>query len=117
MHQLNLVFGTSQFAICTVLAAFMGGLAMRSFLAGHWAGQVRRPLVAYALLDVLTGLYGVAFRAILSSASPLYVAFWRAFKPEPAVFGAFQFVLLGVLLLPRQSAWARPYRCCRDSPC
>ena len=36
-RQLHLVFGTSQVAISTVLAAFMTGLALGALIAARWA--------------------------------------------------------------------------------
>lgn len=44
------VFGTSELAIATVLAAYMAGLAAGAALAGRYASRVRRPVLAYGLL-------------------------------------------------------------------
>ena len=54
------MFGTSDAAIGAVLASYMGGLAIGSALAGRWANRVRRPVLAYGLLEV-----GVALGALL----------------------------------------------------
>jgi len=99
-RQLHVVFGTSQLAITTVLAAFMAGLALGSFGAARWAGRTTRPLLAYAVLEGFIGLYAVAFPWILRLATPVYLGFWQVVEPGPAAFGAFQFVLVGILLLP-----------------
>ena len=47
-RMLGLVFGATTFAISTVLAAFMGGLALGSAWAGRLAARIKRPLRAYA---------------------------------------------------------------------
>ena len=47
-RQLHLVFGTSQLAICTLLAAFMGGLALGALAAARWAARAKHPLLWYA---------------------------------------------------------------------
>ena len=60
-RHLNLVFGTSQLAICTVLAAFMAGLALGSFAAARWANRITRPLLAYAVIEAFIGAYAIAF--------------------------------------------------------
>jgi spermidine synthase len=99
-RQLHLIFGTSQLAISTVLAAFMAGLAAGGFAAARFGARVRRPLIAYAALEAFIGAYAIAFPWILELARPLYLAFWRSFEPGLATFGAFQLVLLGALLLP-----------------
>ena len=49
---LGLAFGVTVFAISTVLAAFMGGLAIGSLVGGHRADSVRRPLRVYGLVEL-----------------------------------------------------------------
>ncbi|MSP55373.1 MAG: hypothetical protein EXR69_07210 [Myxococcales bacterium] len=98
-RELHLVFGTSQFAIATVLAAFMTGLSAGGWLASRAADRLRRPLVAYAVLEVLIGLFALAFPWLRDGLTPIYLSFFREAQPSPLVFGAFQFVLLGVTLL------------------
>lgn len=100
VRQLGLLFGTSQMAVCTVLAAFMAGLAIGSVVAARWAHLVRRPLVAYAVLEAAIGLYALLFPLVLNLATPVYLAFWRSVEPSPLGFAAFQFALLGALLVP-----------------
>jgi spermidine synthase len=51
------VFGASHLATSTVLAAYMGGLALGSALAGRFAGRVRRPILAYGLLELGISAY------------------------------------------------------------
>ena len=99
-RQLHLVFGVSQLAIATLLAAFMAGLALGGFFAARWAGRIKRPLLVYAGLEAFIGLYALAFPYILQASTPLYLSFWRTYEPSPLGFGIFQFLLQGVLLLP-----------------
>lgn len=96
---LHLVFGTSQVAIATVLAAFMGGLALGGFLMGRVADRIRRPLRVYGLLEGAIGLYAAAFPWLLEQVEPLYLGFWRWLQPSPVLFSLFQLLLVGVLLL------------------
>ncbi|HJP33020.1 MAG TPA: fused MFS/spermidine synthase [Candidatus Latescibacteria bacterium] len=58
---LTLVFGTTLLAVGTVLSAFMGGLALGSFLLGRWADRVRHPLRLFAILEAGVGLYAFLF--------------------------------------------------------
>ena len=44
MKMLTLVIGNTVFSITTVLTAFMGGLALGSFLAGRFIDKIRDPL-------------------------------------------------------------------------
>ena len=98
-RQLQLVFGTSQFAIATVLAAFMAGLAAGGFLMARYADTVARPLFIYGALEVFIGLYALVFPFLIKAATPLYLGFYASAEPGPLSFGVFQFVVLGVLLL------------------
>jgi len=45
------VFGTSELAIATVLAGFMGGLTAGAALAGRFASKIQRPVLLYAILE------------------------------------------------------------------
>ena len=54
-RQLALVFGVSAYATATVLAAFMGGLALGGYVSGRVADQVRAPLIWYGVVEVLIG--------------------------------------------------------------
>ena len=99
-RQLHLVFGASQVAIYTVLAAFMAGLAIGGLGAARWAARVPRPLVVYAMLEAFIGLYALAFPFLLGFVQPLYLAFFRSMDPSPLAFSTFQLLLVGLTLLP-----------------
>ena len=58
-RQFALVFGTSELAIATVLAAYMGGLAAGAAVAGRLAASVTRPVLVYGLLEL-----GIALSAL-----------------------------------------------------
>src|SRR5919202_6828871 len=63
-RMLGLVFGATTFAISTVLAAFMGGLALGSALAGRAGPKIRRPLRAYGLLEIGVAVYTLLVPAL-----------------------------------------------------
>ncbi|MCH7643936.1 MAG: fused MFS/spermidine synthase [Myxococcales bacterium] len=46
------VFGTSEFAVVSVLAAYMGGLAAGAAVAARLVSRVRRPILVYGLLEL-----------------------------------------------------------------
>jgi spermidine synthase len=56
---INLIFGVSTLSVSTVLAAFMGGLALGGLLFGRLADRSRNPLRLYALLEAGIGLTGL----------------------------------------------------------
>ncbi len=59
LRQFSIVFGTSELAVATVLAAYMGGLALGAMLGGKLVGRLRRPVLAYGLLEL-----GIALGAL-----------------------------------------------------
>ncbi|HXV37054.1 MAG TPA: fused MFS/spermidine synthase [Myxococcota bacterium] len=46
------VFGTSEFAVVSVLAAYMGGLSAGAALAARFVARIERPVLVYALLEL-----------------------------------------------------------------
>jgi len=99
MRELQLVFGTSTFAISTLLASFMAGLAAGGFAISRHADRIRRPLAVYGFLELGIGLYALIFPVLLAAVTPSYLEAWRAMEPGPVLFGFVQFSLVGVLLL------------------
>ncbi|MBX5483354.1 MAG: spermidine synthase [Myxococcaceae bacterium] len=65
--------GNSGQAHSVVLATFMGGLALGAWVFGRHADRVKSPLAMYGLLELGTGLYALAFPAILSALGAAYL--------------------------------------------
>src|SRR3954470_13003148 len=68
-RQFAIVFGTSELAVATVLTAYMGGLALGAWLAERFLPRVKRPVMAYALLEL-----GIAASALLAVPALLWLA-------------------------------------------
>jgi len=62
---LGLAFGTTTEAIGTVLAIFFGGLALGNLLAARGIRRLRRPLRAYAVLELAIGVFALASLPLL----------------------------------------------------
>jgi spermidine synthase len=62
---LTLSLGGTTLSFSTVLAVFFGGLALGSRWAGKRSRTVARPVRAYALLELLTGVVGVALYPLM----------------------------------------------------
>src|SRR5512134_1892411 len=60
-HYLGLSLGHAAYAQTLVLAMFMGGLAIGSWLASRWIRHVANALLAYAGVELLIGVFGLAF--------------------------------------------------------
>ncbi|MDC0742118.1 fused MFS/spermidine synthase [Polyangium mundeleinium] len=70
---LGYVFGATAYAVSTVLAAFMGGMALGAHLGGKRAARIARPLVAYGVLEIIVGLVVAASPAALEALTAAYV--------------------------------------------
>ncbi|MGE3163892.1 MAG: fused MFS/spermidine synthase [Planctomycetota bacterium] len=70
-RRFSIVFGTSELAIATVLAAYMGGLALGAALAARYLHRVRRPVLVYGLLEAGIGLGALLVPVGLSAAQGL----------------------------------------------
>ncbi len=73
-QQFALVFGTSELAVATVLAAYMAGLTAGAAIAGRRVARVRRPVLVYALLELGIALAALAVPFALRGAARLQVA-------------------------------------------
>lgn len=98
-RMLIVVFGTTVFAVTTVLSAFMGGMALGSFLFGRWADRYGRPLRMYACLAFGIGLFALLFPLLLSGLRGGYVALYRIAAGSFYVLSLLRFFLCFVLLL------------------
>ncbi len=98
-RQLHLVFGTSTFAIATVLSAFMLGLAIGGIVMARFADALKHPLRVYGYLEVVIGVYAAAFPFLLTATSPVYRWAYTQLEPGPVLFGVIQFLLVGTLLV------------------
>ena len=97
-RQLGLIFGVSTYAIATVLATFMGGLALGSYLGGQWVDRARSPLRIYAILEAGVGLYALALPMLFAGLRPLYISLY-GLDVSYAVFSFGRAVLAGLVLL------------------
>jgi spermidine synthase len=101
-RRLTHIFGSTTLAVSTVLAAFMGGLALGSVLLGAWADRNReRALRGYGLLEIAIAVLGLAIPLLLKAVQTIYLAVAPALENAPMAFFLVQFVLVGaVLALP-----------------
>src|SRR2546423_1982521 len=90
-RMLGLIFGATTIAISAVLAAFMGGLALGSALAAKPGARIRRPLRAYALMEMCIGLYALVVPALFRATDSGYAAILQSFPPRFFGFALFRF--------------------------
>ena len=97
---LGLVFGHTVYAITTVLATYMGGLALGSVVIGRRADRMRRPLRVYGILEAAVGLYCLATPWLFRGADAAYLWTHDRLQPSAAGAAALHLVFSAALLLP-----------------
>ena len=96
---LTLVFGSTTLAISTVLATFMGGLGLGSYLAGRIADRLRAPARAYALCEIGIGVYALMVPFILARYPALNEWLWATLGERYVLLSAVRFAASALLLL------------------
>jgi len=78
LKMLTLVIGNTVFAVTTVLTAFMGGLALGSYLAGRYSDKIENPLRTYGILEGGIGLYALLLPLLIAGTEPLFRLVYQA---------------------------------------
>ena len=97
---LNFTFGATTAATATLLAVFMGGLALGSGLCGKFVSRVSRPNLLYAGLETGVAALVLATPILFSGIDSAYVAAYRQFGSSPGRLLAIRILLSGAALLP-----------------
>jgi spermidine synthase len=109
---LSLSFGVSVYAASAVLTAFMGGLALGSWVFGkitaHWQQNdpsKRRSTAAsllrlFALIEIGVALFAFATPPLFAGLTSLYVWIAREARPDPFVYNAVRTALATLALVP-----------------
>lgn len=96
---LGYVVGATAHAVSAVLAAFMTGLALGAFLGGKLSSRIRRPLMAYGVLELVVAatvaLTPLGFRAL----TPAYAALAGALPESLAALSALRWAVAFVLVV------------------
>lgn len=101
VRMLVLVFGTSVHAVSTVVAAFMGGLALGALVFGKLADRRRAPLAGYAWLELGIGLFALASPFLFGRLDDVYTWVYRTSGGAGSLFALLRFLLgFAVLLVP-----------------
>ncbi len=98
--QLSYLLGGSLHAAATVVAAFLGGLALGARVLGAPLARRPRPARVYAALEVGVALTGLAILPLLRVLDGPVGQLYRAFGGESPAFAVARVVLLLFVLVP-----------------
>lgn len=97
---LTLFFGSTTLAVSTVLAVFMGGLAIGSALLGRKADGAAEPVRFYGWLELGIGMLAMATPLTFAAMEQAYLYLHGELEPSFWQAALLRFVLSALLLLP-----------------
>ena len=100
-HYLKLFLGHAAYAQSLVLAIFMGGMALGSWLVAHYSARMRRLLWTYVLVEGLIGLLGLFFHPTFIAASDFSFATVIPALPSAFWIHAYKWSLGALLIFPQ----------------
>ncbi len=96
---LTYTFGNTAHAVSTVLAAFLGGLALGAFLIGRWVDLQAPSLRTYGILELLVGVYCLFIPQFFNLLTKAYVSLCHWLDLGPAALTALRFGLAAMVIL------------------
>jgi len=98
-RQLTLIFGTTLYAISTVLVVFMAGLALGSLIFGRIVDKSKNPLRIYAYLEGGIGIYVLFTPIIFALINNAQIYFAHNFSIDFTGFSLIRFGLSFIALI------------------
>jgi len=98
-RMLTQIFGNTTHAVATVLTAFMGGLALGSYLFGRLADRGKNNFLLYGILEAGVGLYGFLVPWLFKLVQWIYTPLFSLSETYPFAFNLFLFLLVFIFLM------------------
>ena len=98
---LSLFLGNTTYAQMTVLATFLGGLALGNYLFGKRSDSIINPVRIYSVLELFIGVYCLLYPTISSFVGNLFLSTASNLDliSKPILFTGTRFLVAGILLL------------------
>jgi spermidine synthase len=100
-HYLKLFLGHAAYAQTLVLAIFMGGMALGSWVIAHYSWRIRRLLWSYVLVEGLIGLFGLLFHPLFIATTNFAFASVIPALDSAWLIHAYKWSLAAFLILPQ----------------
>jgi spermidine synthase len=98
---LKLFLGHAAYAQTLVLAIFMGGMAIGSWLVARYVTQLRQLLWGYLLVEALIGVLGILFHRVFVSVTELSLTQVIPALHSGVAINAYKWSLAALLVLPQ----------------
>ena len=100
-HYLKLFLGHAAYAQTLVLAIFMGGLALGSWVCSKYSSRWRNPLLGYAVVEGIIGVLALIFHTVFEALTGFAHSSIMPALGSPTVVSAFKWSLSALLILPQ----------------
>jgi spermidine synthase len=100
-HYLKLFLGHAAYAQTLVLAIFMGGMALGSWLCSRYSMRWRNLLVGYAVAEGVIGLFALIFHRVFVGATDFAFDAVMPALGNPLAVHAFKWTFSALLILPQ----------------
>jgi len=100
-HYLKLFLGHAAYAQTLVLAIFMGGMALGSWVCSRYSGSWRNLLLGYAIAEALIGITALVFHRVFVSTTDFAFDTVIPALASPLAVNAFKWTLSALLILPQ----------------
>ena len=100
VRPIQFVLGSTVYTVSIILAAFMAGLALGSWIISRWVEKIENLPAAYGVMEIGIGLYGILLLTIFNILPNTY---WIIYSLRESfyLFEGIQAVLIfGILLIP-----------------
>lgn len=93
------IMGNTTFSITTVLCAFMGGLALGSYLGGRFIDRRNDHLRVFGILELGIGIYCFMLPWLINGAEPIYRFIYQNTHTSFYVFSLLRFFFSSMILI------------------
>ena len=101
IRPLTLVFGSSVYAVSTIISSFILGLAIGSWLAGKYSDRITNHLKYFALFQIGIGIYGMLLLPVFSSLPGIYLEVYHLTFPNLYLFQFTQILMsMAIISIP-----------------
>jgi len=99
VKHLTLIFGSQTLAISTILASFMGGLSLGSYLMSRYASRIKKVVLTYAYIEILIGIYALLIPLIFELIDVIYKYIWPLIDGNYTIISLVRFLLVFIVLI------------------
>lgn len=100
-NYLKLFLGHAAYAQTLVLAMFMGGMAAGAWLSGRYLARIPHPLLGYAAVELVIGLFGLLFHKIFVGSTGFMLDSVLPGIESPFAAESVRWIFAAILILPQ----------------